>query len=134
MRVRVDVGRVPVRVRVGVGVREAVRVGVAVRVVVGVAVGDWQNMDAVAVPTLPPPDTNKSRVPKRPLVLIFVEAPARSWNELLAMGVPFKFRVQVPGLVMDVPMLVITNVPTAAGVQSADIEKTGVDACAKTGN
>jgi len=30
---------------------------------VGVAVGDWQKVDTVVVPTLPPPETSSSSVP-----------------------------------------------------------------------
>jgi hypothetical protein len=73
---------VSVGVAVGVLVREAVWVGVGVSVIVGVwvsvgvAVGDWQKVDAVAVPILPPPETDRSRVPKIPLVLILVDCPA----------------------------------------------------------
>jgi len=42
---------------------------------VGVAVGDWQKVETVAVPTLPPPDTSNSSVPYRPLVWIVVDDP-----------------------------------------------------------
>jgi hypothetical protein len=93
---------------------------------VGVAVGDWQKVVTVAVPTLPPPVTSSSSVPKRPLVLMFRDAPALSWKELVAIGVPFSKSVQVPALVISVPILVIVNVPCASGVQLAESEKTGV--------
>ncbi len=125
-RVSVGVG-VEVKVEVVVSIGVSVNVGVSVIdfVTVGVAVGDWQNMDAVAVPTLPPPDTNRSRVPNRPLVLMLVEAFDASCILLLAIGVPFKFKVQVPGAVMEVPVLVMVNVPCASGVQFAESEKVG---------
>jgi hypothetical protein len=57
----------------GVQVAESENVG---GVTVGVAVGDWQKVDAVAVPILPPPEADRSRVPKIPLVLILVDCPA----------------------------------------------------------
>ena len=50
----------------GVQTAEIDNVGGAI---VGVAVGDWQKVDPVAVPMLPPPEASSSRVPKRPLVL-----------------------------------------------------------------
>jgi hypothetical protein len=48
------------------------------------------------------------------------------------MGVPFNSKVHVPGPVIFDPILVITNDPWASGVQLADSDKTGVDACAAT--
>jgi len=59
---------------------------------VGVAVGDRQNVDAVAG-AAPPPDVSSSRVPNRPLVLIFVLAPAFSWKLFVAIGVPLRSSV-----------------------------------------
>jgi hypothetical protein len=43
---------------------------------VGVAVGDWQKVEAVAIPTLPPPEALRSKVPYSPEVLIVVDWPA----------------------------------------------------------
>ncbi len=42
---------------------------------VGVAVGDWQKVDTVAG-AVPPPEVSNSSVPKRPLVLMLVDASA----------------------------------------------------------
>jgi hypothetical protein len=92
---------------------------------VGVAVGDWQKVDTLAVPTLPPPVAVNTRVPKSPEVLILKDAFAANWKVLLAMGVPFRFNVQVPALVMDEPVLVMTKVPWASGVQLALSENVG---------
>jgi hypothetical protein len=64
-------------------------------------------------------------------VLIFVLAPAFSWKLFVAIGVPLRFRVHVPGPVMFPPMFVITNDPTASGAQFALIETAG--ACADAG-
>lgn len=114
-----------VAVAMGVGVTVLVGVEERIGVIVGVAVGDWQKVETVTAPTLPPPETDSSRVPNSPLVLTLVDAPALSWKLLVAIGVPFRLRVQVPGLVMLEPMLVIVNIPCASGVQLADSEKTG---------
>lgn len=88
-------------------------------------VGPIQVVDAVAVPTLPPPEAVRTSVPKRPLVFTLVDRPALSWNELVAMGVPFKNRVHEPALVISPPLLVMVNVPFAAGVQEAVTDKLG---------
>ena len=108
----------------GVQLAESDRVGAGVGVRVGVAVGDWQKVETEAG-AVPPPDVSNSNVPKRPLVLMLVEAPAFNWKVLLAIGVPFSNRVHVPGPVMFEPMLVIVNVPWASGVQLAESEITG---------
>ena len=44
-----------------------------VGVFVGMAVGDWQKVDTVAG-AAPPPEVSNSSVPKRPLVLMLVDA------------------------------------------------------------
>ena len=67
-----------VAVAVGVGVTVLVGVEEMIGVIVGVAVGDWQKVETVTVPTLPPPETERTRVPNSPLVLTLVDAPALS--------------------------------------------------------
>ncbi len=97
---------------------------------VGVAVGDWQKVEDVAVPMLPPPDASSSKVPNSPEVLTWVDAPAVSWKLWVAMGVPLSSKVQVPGPVISTPEFVIVKVPCASGVQEAEIDMTGTAACA----
>ncbi len=86
---------VDVLVGVSVGVNVDVLVAVTLDVLVGVDVGDWQKVDIVAG-AVPPPEVSNSNVPNRPLVLIWVDAPAFSWKLLVAIGVPFSSKVHVP--------------------------------------
>jgi hypothetical protein len=90
-------------------------------------------MDAVAVPTAPPPDTKISSVPKSPDVLMEVEPPASNWKEFEAIGVPFKLMGQDPGLSISPPRSVMVKTPTALAAQFADTEKTGGAIWANTG-
>lgn len=57
----------------GVGVW--VGVGVNVGVLVGVGALRGQTVEAVAVPAVPPPDAESSKVPIIPLVLTLVDCP-----------------------------------------------------------
>jgi hypothetical protein len=84
---------VAVAVSVAVGVIVAVAVSVTVGVTVGVAVGDWQKVEDVAVPMLPPPDASSSKVPNSPEVFTWIDAPALSWKEFVAIGVPLSSKV-----------------------------------------
>ena len=59
----------------GVQLAESERAGTGVGVRVNVAVGDWQKVDTLAG-AAPPPEASNSSVPKRPLVLRLVDAPA----------------------------------------------------------
>jgi hypothetical protein len=67
------------------------RVGAGVTV--GVAVGDWQKVEDVAVPMLPPPDASSSKVPNSPEVCTWMDCPAVSWKLFVAMGVPLSSKV-----------------------------------------
>jgi hypothetical protein len=121
--VAVEVG-VSDTVNVEVGVAVSVGVAVALLVLVGVAVGDWQKVETDAG-AVPPPEVSSSKVPKSPLVLMVMDAPAFNWKVLDAMGELFSKRVQVPRPVMLLPMLVMMNVPCASGVQFAERDRTG---------
>jgi hypothetical protein len=86
-----------VKVPCASGVQEAeiemvggARVGAGVKV--GVAVGDWQKVELIAG-AAPPPEVSNSSVPNSPEVFIWVDAPAASWKEFEAMGVPLSSKV-----------------------------------------
>ncbi len=102
----------------GVQLPESWIVGARVGVIVGVAVGDWQKVEVVAG-AVPPPLVSNSSVPKSPEVWTCVDAPAFSWKDCVASGVPLSKSVQLPALVMLLPIFVIVKVPCASGVQSA---------------
>jgi hypothetical protein len=56
---------------------------------------------------------------------MFVLAPAFSWKLFVAIGVPLRFKVHVPGPVMSAPTFVMTKVPSASGVHDALNENFG---------
>ena len=116
----------------GVQFAESEIVGASVGVSVGVAVGDSQKVETVAG-AAPPPDVSSSSVPNKPEVWMERDWPAFNWKVLLATGVPFSSKVQVPWLVISLPRFVIVNVPCASGVQLAEREITGVVAWAAAG-
>jgi len=125
--VKVDVGIgvvVSVGVSLGAGVDVNVGAAVALPVLVGVAVGDWQKVE-IDAGAAPPPEVSSSRVPYSPLVWMLRDCPAFNWKVLEATGEPLSSKVQVPWLIMSPPMLVMTSVPCASGVQLADSERTG---------
>jgi len=140
-----------VKLEVGVRVSEGVTVLAIVFVLVGVYMGvsswieialandaglveegfeddlfaDWQAVEAVAVPILPPPETVRTILPKSPVDLIVVDWLEDSWKGLAEMVSPSNTRVQLPRLVISLPTFLMTNLPFALGSQVAVRVKTG---------